>query len=120
MWSAWRGGSAPNGEHEERSAPAGLVSGKRGVVFGVANRRSIAWGIAQALTRELPGPPPLYSCDVTRDEDIRRAFEGVQQDLGGLDILVHSIAFAQKEDLERDFVETSRAGFLLALEISAF
>src|SRR5882672_8050675 len=124
-------------------SPAGLVSGKRGVVFGVANRRSIAWGIAQALsrggarlafayqgerlrdkveelTRELPGPPPLYSCDVTRDEDIRSTFEGVQRDLGGLDILVHSIAFAQKEDLERDFVETSRPGFLLALEISAF
>ncbi len=120
-----------------------LLRGKRGLVFGVANRRSIAWEIAQALsrsgaslafayqgerlkekveelTRELPGPPPLYSCDVTREEEIAAAFEGVRKDLGGLEVLVHSIAYAPKEDLERPFVETSRRGFLQALEVSAF
>ncbi len=120
-----------------------LLQGKKGLVFGVANRRSIAWGIAQALqrsgarlafayqgerlkekveelTKELPGPPPLYSCDVSRDDDIRGVFDAAARDLGGLDILVHSIAFAQREDLERDFVETSRAGYLTAQEISAY
>lgn len=120
-----------------------LLRGKRGLIFGVANRRSIAWGIAQALarsgarlalayqgerlrdkveelSRELPGDTPLYSCDVTRDEEIAAAFEGVQRDLGGLEILVHSIAYADRKDLERDFVETSRQGYLLAQEISAY
>jgi enoyl-[acyl-carrier protein] reductase I len=121
----------------------GLLEGKRGLVFGVANRRSIAWGIAQALARagarlaftyqgerlrdkveelvkELDGPPPLYSCDVTRDGEISAAFEGVERDLGGLEILVHAVAYAERQDLERAFVETSRAGFLLAHEVSAY
>jgi len=120
-----------------------LLQGKRGLIFGVANRRSIAWEIAQALARsgarlafayqgermrdkvgslvkELPGPPPLYPCDVTREEEISGVFQGVREDLGGLDILIHSIAFAPREDLERDFLQTSRKGYLLAQEISAF
>ncbi len=121
----------------------GLVAGKRALVFGVANRRSIAWEIARSLSgagarialayqgekvrdrvedlaRELPGGAPLYSCDVTSDVEIAAALAGARRDLGGVDILVHSIAFAPREDLERPFVETSRAGFLVALEISAY
>ena len=121
----------------------GLLNGKRGLVLGVANRRSIAWEIAQALskagarlaftyqgerlkdkveelTHGLPGPPPLYACDVTREEEITAVFEGVARDLGGLEILVHSLAFAPREELERDFVATSRTGFLQTLDISSY
>jgi enoyl-[acyl-carrier protein] reductase I len=121
----------------------GLLKGKRAIIFGVANRWSIAWEIARAmadsgaslaftyqgermlgkveeLVRELPGSPPLYPCDVTRDEEISAAFLSVGRDLGGLDVLVHSVAFAPSEDLERPFVETSRGGYLLSQAVSAF
>lgn len=120
-----------------------LLEGRKGIIFGVANKRSIAWGIAQALseagmrlaftyqgerlkssveklTAELEGDTPLYECDVTSDEQIDRAFEAVQRDLGGLDTLVHSVAFAPREELERDFYQTSREGFLTAHNISAY
>jgi enoyl-[acyl-carrier protein] reductase I len=121
----------------------GLLAGKRGLIFGVANRRSIAWSIAQALSRsgarlaftyqgerlrdkveelakELPEPAPLHSCDVTNDEEIAAACQAAGRDLGGLEIVVHSVAFAERKDLEGEFVETSRAGFLKALEVSAY
>jgi enoyl-[acyl-carrier protein] reductase I len=121
----------------------GLIEGKRAIVFGVANRRSIAWAITQGiagsgarvalayqgermrdkveeLARELPSPAPLYSCDVTREDEVRSAFEGVGRDLGGLEILVHSIAFCDRKDLEGSFVDTSRSGFLVAQEVSAY
>lgn len=120
-----------------------LLEGRKGIVFGVANKRSIAWGIAQALseagmqlafayqgerlkgsveklTAELDGDCPLYDCDVTSDEQIDRVFEAVKGDLGGLDTLVHSVAFAPREELERDFYMTSRDGFLVAHNISAY
>ena len=119
-----------------------MLEGKTGLVFGVANRRSIAWGIAQALAgagarlaftyqgerleagvRDLAGTLDgslVIPCDVTRDEDLDNVFETVGKDLGGLDILVHSVAFAAKEDLEGRFVNTSRANFLMALDISAY
>ena len=122
---------------------ANLLAGKKGVVLGVANKFSIAWGITRALSdagatlgftyqgeklerrvRELvdtlPGESPLYDCDVTRDEDISALGEGLQRDFGKLDFLVHCIAFADKNDLERPFVETSREGYLLAQNISAY
>jgi enoyl-[acyl-carrier protein] reductase I len=122
---------------------AELLEGKRGLIFGVANRWSIAWEIARALSaagarlafayqgervrpkveellRELPSPPPLYPCDVTRDEEIAEALEGVRRDMGGLEVVVHSVAFAPREDLERPFLETSRGGYLTAQSISAY
>jgi enoyl-[acyl-carrier protein] reductase I len=119
-----------------------MLEGKIGLVFGVANRRSIAWGIAQALAgagarlaftyqgerleagvRDLAGTLDgslVMPCDVTRDEDLDNVFETVGKELGGLDILVHSVAFAAKEDLEGRYVNTSRANFLMALDISAY
>lgn len=120
----------------------GLLEGKTGLVVGVANKRSIAWAIAQALAgagmrlaftyqgerlrenvEELAGTLPgsvLYPCDVTSDTEIDAVFAGVGKDLGGLDTLVHSVGYAQKEDLEGAFVRTSREGFKLAHDISAY
>ena len=119
-----------------------LLEGKTGVIFGVANKRSIAWGIAQALSREgmrlaftyqgerlKDGVESLAStlpnslvlpCDVTVDEDIDAIFGTVEKELGRLDALVHSVAFAPREDLEGDFANTSRNGFKTAHDISAY
>lgn len=119
-----------------------LLEGKTGIVFGVANKRSIAWAIAQALSEEgmrlaftyqgerlkegveslsstLPGSL-LYPCDVTSDDDIQRVFRQVGEEFGTLDCLLHSVAYAPKEDLEGEFVNTSREGFRIAHDISAF
>jgi len=119
-----------------------LLDGKTGIVFGVANKRSIAWAIAQALagagmrlaftyqgerlkenveelTATLPGAL-LYPCDVTSDPEIDAVFTALGREFGALDTLVHSVAFAQKEDLEGEFVATSREGFKLANDISAY
>lgn len=120
----------------------GILEGKKGIVFGVANERSIAWAIAKALHREgaelaftYPGEAlekrvkPLADslnssivlpCDVTRDDEIDEVFKTIEEEFGGLDILVHSIAFARREELKGRFIETSREGFNLAMEISAF
>jgi enoyl-[acyl-carrier protein] reductase I len=119
-----------------------MLEGKTGLVFGVANRRSIAWSIAQALAgagaqlaftfqgerieagvRELAASvdsPLVLPCDVTRDEDLDTVFEQVGTQFDGLDILVHSVAYAAREDLEGRFVDTSRANFQMALDISAY
>ncbi|MEX2148437.1 MAG: enoyl-ACP reductase [Candidatus Rokuibacteriota bacterium] len=119
-----------------------LLDGKTGIVFGVANKRSIAWAIAQSLAsagmrlaftyqgerlkenvEELAATLPgsvLYPCDVTSDPEIGSVFAGVERDLGRLDTLVHSVAYAAKEDLEGAFVNTGRDGFRLAHEISAY
>jgi enoyl-[acyl-carrier protein] reductase I len=121
----------------------GLLDGKTGIVFGVANKRSIAWAIAQALSREgmklaftyqgerlkesveqltaasMPGSL-LLPCDVTNDEEIDAVFARVGDEFGQLDTLVHSVAFAPKEELEGEFINTSRAGFKLAHDISAY
>ena len=119
-----------------------MLEGKTGLVFGVANRRSIAWSIAQALggagarlaftfqgerleagVRDLAGSLDsslVLPCDVTRDEDLDAVFETVGKELGGLDILVHSVAYAAKEDLEGRFVDTARANFLMAIDVSAY
>jgi enoyl-[acyl-carrier protein] reductase I len=120
-----------------------LLDGKTGIIFGVANKRSIAWAIAQALAREgmklaftyqgerlkesvealttaaIPGAL-LVPCDVTNDGEIDAVFSRVGEEYGRLDALVHSVAFAPKEDLENDFVNTSRDGFKLAHDISAY
>jgi enoyl-[acyl-carrier protein] reductase I len=119
-----------------------LLDGKTGLVFGVANKRSIAWAIAQALSREgmrlaftfqgdrlrenveelaatLPGSLVL-PCDVTSDEQIEAVYAEVDRAFGRLDSLVHSVAFAPREDLENEFVKTSREGFRTAHDISAY
>jgi enoyl-[acyl-carrier protein] reductase I len=119
-----------------------LLEGRRGLIFGVANRRSIAWAIAQALAREgadlaftfqgerleqgvreLAGSVNndlVLACDVTRDADLDSVFEAVQSKWGGLDILVHSVAFAPPATFEQPFADTSRDDFLTALDISAY
>lgn len=119
-----------------------LLEGKRGVVFGVANDRSIAWAIAQALhsagaelaftyageileKRVKPlaegiGAKIVLPCDVAKDDEIERVFQTLRQEWGGLDILVHAIAYAAKEDLSSPYLQTSRQGFHLALDVSTY
>lgn len=120
----------------------GLLDGKTAVVFGVANNRSIAWGITEAFVREgaavglsyagevlekrvLPlakeaGIDFVEACDVTSDEQIEAYFAKVKERFGKIDILVHSVAFAPGEDLGGRFRDVSRSGFKLALDISAY
>jgi enoyl-[acyl-carrier protein] reductase I len=123
--------------------PSGLFEGKRAAIFGVANDRSIAWGIANALKdggctdfaftfageaferrvrplAESINAKLVLPCDVTDDKQVAAVFERIGQEWDGLDVLVHSIAFAQREDLEGRFVDTSREGFLKAMEVSAY
>ena len=120
-----------------------LLAGKIGVVFGVANKRSIAWAIAQAWHKagarlaftyqgerlkenveELVGAfgedTLLMPCDVTRDEDIDRVFADLGQKFGRLDLLLHSVAFAPKDALEGQFVNTSREAFRVSHDVSAY
>lgn len=119
-----------------------LVAGKRALVFGVANDHSIAWGIARSLhqhgadiafsyaadplerrVRKLAnelGSTFVEKCDVSDDRQITELFSKVQQEIGQIDILVHSIAYAPREDLAGDFVRTSRAGFHVAMDVSAY
>jgi enoyl-[acyl-carrier protein] reductase I len=120
----------------------GLLDGKTALVFGVANDHSIAWGIAQALHAEGAtvgfssvesliekrvrplaaslGSTFVEPCDVQSDDEIRRVFARWGESHDGLDILVHALAFAKREDLSGTFVETSRDGFALALDVSAY
>src|SRR3954469_20827876 len=118
-------------------------SGKRGLVLGVANKRSIAWAIARRLAeggaqlaftyqgerieksvRELAGSvssPLITECDVRSDDDVARVFGEVAEAFdGGLDLLVHSVAFAAAEDLEGRFTDTPRDRFWLAVDVSAY
>jgi len=121
---------------------SGLLEGKTALVMGVANRWSIAWAVARAFSREgarvvftfqgerqekdvreLAGTLPdsvVLPCDVTRDEELARLGEAVREQAGGVDGLVHSLAFANREDLGGAFLDTSRPGFALALDVSAF
>ena len=117
-------------------------AGKLGLIVGVANRRSISWGIAQALNaqgarlaltypserleenvRELAEKldnPLVVPCDVSNDEQIATLAETLDKEFGGLDFIVHGAAFAQAAELSNPFVETSREGFRIALDISAY
>lgn len=120
-----------------------LLEGKTGIVFGVANKRSIAWAIAQAWAREGArlaftyqgerlkenveelagtfGPDTLIlPCDVTRDEDIAKVFQAVGEKFGTLNLLLHSVAYAPKDALEGEFVNTSREAFRVAHDVSAY
>lgn len=121
----------------------GMFDGKVGLVMGVANDRSIAWAITQALWAEGAEigfthrvkasserrirrlvderrPRLLMSCDIQSDKDIARVFEEAGNIYGRLDFLVHSIAFASPDELRRPYVETTRAGWHQAMDISAY
>jgi enoyl-[acyl-carrier protein] reductase I len=120
-----------------------LLSGKLGIVFGVANKRSIAWAIAQAWSREgatlaftyqgerlkenveeLAGTfgadTLILPCDVTRDEDIAHVFKAAGEKFGRLHLMLHSVAYAPKDALEGEFVNTSREAFRVAHDVSAY
>jgi enoyl-[acyl-carrier protein] reductase I len=120
----------------------GLLDGKRALVFGVANDHSIAWGIARAFheqgatvgfssveslvdkrVRPLAssiGSTFVEACDVQSDEQIRSVMAKWRDTQGDIDILVHALAFARRDDLDGAFVETSRDGFAVALDVSAY
>ena len=120
----------------------GLLNEKKVAIFGLANDRSIAWGIAEAMHKqgarlafsyagevlekrvrplaESVNADLVVSCDVTDDAQIAAAFDKIRETWGTVDVVVHSIAFAQREDLEGRFLETSRAGFSLAMDVSAY
>jgi enoyl-[acyl-carrier protein] reductase I len=122
-----------------------LLKGKHALIMGVANQRSIAWGIASAFHREgatlaftyqgerlkenldelldtIGGHTtfPTFPCDVQNDAQLEAVFAGLQDRWGGLEAVAHCIAFATREDLGRPFPEISRSGFNLALDISAY
>lgn len=121
---------------------SGLLEGKTALVLGVANKRSIAWSISQALAgagatlaftyqgerleqnvRELASSvrsPLVLPCDVSKDDELDQLFSTVDKEFQGLDILVHCVAFAQRPDLEGEYLATSREGFRIAQDISAF
>src|SRR4030095_1834829 len=122
-------------------ADVSFLEGKTGIVFGVANKRSIAWAIAQAWRQagarlaftyqgerlkenveELAGTfgadTPVLPCDVSRDEEIARVFESVGAQFGKLNLLLHSVAFAPREALEGRFIDTRREDFQTAHNVS--
>ena len=121
----------------------GVLSGRNGLVVGVANKRSLAWAIARAadeagarltlsyatdrfeanarkLAETLTSPPQLVPCDVTDDRAIADLYRQVDEAHGGLDFLVHAVAFASREAISEPFLETGRADFAQALDISAY
>jgi enoyl-[acyl-carrier protein] reductase I len=119
------------------------LAGKFGIVFGVANKRSIAWAIAQAwynagaklaftyqgerlkenvedLAGTFGADTPILECDVTQDHQITRVFDEVGREFGTLHLMLHSVAFAPKDALEGEFVNTSREAFRVAHDVSAY
>jgi enoyl-[acyl-carrier protein] reductase I len=120
----------------------GLLEGKKALIFGVANDHSIGWGIAQALHEEGAtvgfssvemliekrvkplaasiGSDFVEPCDVGDDVQIERVFDLWKERHGRLDILVHAVAFARKEELDGEFLNTTRSGFALAMDVSAY
>jgi len=120
----------------------GLLTGKTALIFGVANDHSIAWGIAQAFAREGAALGFSYAgealakrvrplaasvnstfvepCDVTKDEDIEAVMAKARAELGEIDILIHAVAFANRDELSGPYYNTSRAGFHLAMDISVY
>jgi enoyl-[acyl-carrier protein] reductase I len=119
-----------------------LLEGKKGLVVGIANRRSLAWGIARSVSREgarlavtYQGQrlernvrelakdlenPLILPCDVTRDEEMDELAEGIKNEFGRLDFMVHAVAFALREELAGGFVDTSREGYRIAQDISSY
>jgi enoyl-[acyl-carrier protein] reductase I len=134
---------------DTQTAPArtsALLTGKRALIMGVADKHSLAWGIAQQLhahgarlaftyieepkgrlernVRELAatleGESPMFACDVTDDDAIAATFAGIRDAWGGLDIVAHCVAYADRDDLNKPFSEVSRKGYKMALDISAY
>jgi enoyl-[acyl-carrier protein] reductase I len=122
--------------------PMGRLEGRRGLIVGVANERSLAWAIAQVAHREGAtlaityagdaferrvrplaesiGAPVIAPCDVTDPAQIEALFRLIDRDLSGLDFVVHGVAFAPREELSGRFVDTARNGFTIALDVSAY
>jgi enoyl-[acyl-carrier protein] reductase I len=121
---------------------SGMLDGKKALIFGVANERSIAWAVAKELhahgaelaftfagevlekrvrpLAESVDSKIVLPCDVTKDDEIERVFEEVRNKWAALDILIHAIAYAKKEDLSQPYVQTGRDGFHTALDISSY
>ena len=119
-----------------------LMAGKKGLIMGVANERSIAWGIAQKLSeagaelaftylgdalqkRVVPLAEKLnsnvtFSCDVEKKEDVVKLFEDVKSNWGEIDFVVHAIAFSDKSELSGEYLNTTRENFLRSMLISCF
>ncbi|MFT7485705.1 MAG: enoyl-[acyl-carrier protein] reductase I [Candidatus Paceibacteria bacterium] len=128
--------------HSPETPVTGSLQGKTGVILGVANKRSIAWACASSLAREgmrlcftymgermetkvrdlaaeCEGSIVL-ECDVTRPEQIDQVFEQIKEEFGFLDTVVHAVAFAKREELEGNFFDTSKEGYMLAHEVSVY
>lgn len=135
-------GLTPDPPKPRESPLEKLLTDRTGIVFGVANKRSLAWACASSLARsgmrlaltyanerlaktvrelaaELPGAITL-PCDVTKPEEIDGVFEALREEFGHLDTVVHAIAYARREELEGDFFDTSKDGYMLAHEVSAY
>ncbi len=119
-----------------------LLEGKHGLILGIANKRSIAWGIAQSVSREGArlavtyqgerleenvrelaeglDKPLILPCDVSRDADLAAVAEAVRKEFGSLDFVVHAVAFALREELDGEFLNTSREGYRVAQDISSY
>jgi enoyl-[acyl-carrier protein] reductase I len=120
-----------------------LLDNKNVLIYGVRNKRSLAWGAAQSVAREgarlcltylgereepdvrklaaeLPGNPLVLPCDLTNPEQVAALHKKLKEEFGSLDAVLHAVAYAKKEDLDGRFMDTSRDGFLLAMEVSAF
>lgn len=120
----------------------GLLTGKKALILGVANDKSIAWGIAKAFAdegaeiaftyageilekrvrplAESVNAKLILQCDVTKDEEVTAVMKEIEKTWGKFDILIHSVAYAKKDDLKGGFVATTRDGFALAMDISAY
>jgi enoyl-[acyl-carrier protein] reductase I len=119
-----------------------LLEGKKGLVVGIANKRSLAWGIAQSVSREgarlavtYQGErleenvrklaeeltdPVILPCDVARDEELDALAEALRREMGSLDFVVHAVAFALREELDGEYVQTSREGYRVAQDVSSY
>ena len=127
---------------ETRASGTGLMAGRKGLIMGVANDRSIAWGIASAVASqgaelaftyqnesiarrvtplaESVGSSLVYECDVSNDDHLDRLFEAIEADWNGLDFIVHAIAYSDKSELKGRYVDTSRENFRNTMDISCF
>ena len=120
-----------------------IMKGKKGVILGIANKKSIAYGIAKAcqeqgaemaitflnerfekklepIAQELGCEDRLYPCDVSKPEEIKALKESLEKDFGKIDFLVHSVAFAPKEALSEPFIKTTKEAFKIAMDISVY